>query len=189
MEGWTHNMLWSDTGLPWIPPSPNLPEFNNANVYLGTALFEGTTLSEGRGTSSPFLILGDPNYTYQDSTMQALAATYGVQIDSITFTPKKIPGKALNPDHEGELCRGVKISIPAPQQVTHPVAFGLDLMAAMLQATPDAEILSFLYKLAGTKEKITRFLSQYPNTDPPVKLWQEDVTTFKNQRAPYLLYP
>jgi len=189
MEGWTHNMLWDDTGLEWIPPSPNLPEFENAHAYLGTAFFEGTTLSEGRGTFSPFLILGDPHFNYHDSTMQALATTYGVHIDSITFTPKKIPGKAPNPDHEGQFCYGIEISIPDPQQFTDPVAFGLDLMSTMLKATPEADTLSFLYKLAGTKEKITRFLDQSLNIGQPSELWQEEMIQFKKKREPYLLYP
>ena len=187
MEGWKHDMLWGDTKLPWIPPSPNLPEFKNAYAYLGTAFFEGTTLSEGRGTRSPFLILGDPNFSYHDATMQALAETYGVQIDSLSFTPKAMPGKAPNPDHEGVLCYGVEISIPDIRQFTDPVSFGLDLMAAMLKATPEADTISFLYKLAGTKDKITQFIEQ--SSPKPGDLWHDQAAKFKEKREPYLLYP
>src|SRR5690606_7549907 len=52
MEGWRHGMLWPETGLPWVPTSPNVPDFETALVYPGAALFEGTAASEGRGTET-----------------------------------------------------------------------------------------------------------------------------------------
>jgi len=58
MEGWERDMIWPDTGLEWIPPSPNLSTFNQAFFYSGTVFFEGTDFSEGRGTEKPFLTAG-----------------------------------------------------------------------------------------------------------------------------------
>jgi len=60
MEAWTRSMYWDETGLPWVMPSPNIPTLDSAIVYPGTVLFEGTTLSEGRGTTRPFELVGAP---------------------------------------------------------------------------------------------------------------------------------
>lgn len=60
MEGWRRDMYADDTSLPWVMPSPNMPTLDTAVVYPGTVLFEGTTLSEGRGTTRPFEIVGAP---------------------------------------------------------------------------------------------------------------------------------
>lgn len=60
MDGWKRGMHWPDTGLPWLPPSPNLPRFEGTVVYPGQVLIEGTELSEGRGTTTPFELVGAP---------------------------------------------------------------------------------------------------------------------------------
>jgi uncharacterized protein YbbC (DUF1343 family) len=60
MEGWSRGMFWDETGLPWIIPSPNMPTLDTAIVYPGQVLFEGTQLSEGRGTTRPFELVGAP---------------------------------------------------------------------------------------------------------------------------------
>jgi uncharacterized protein YbbC (DUF1343 family) len=60
MEGWERRMLWEETGLPWVPPSPNMPLPETAVVYPGMCLLEGTNLSEGRGTTRPFEVVGAP---------------------------------------------------------------------------------------------------------------------------------
>jgi uncharacterized protein YbbC (DUF1343 family) len=60
MQGWSRRMLFPETGLPWVPPSPNMPSFQVAEVYPGMCLFEGLNVSEGRGTTTPFLLSGAP---------------------------------------------------------------------------------------------------------------------------------
>jgi uncharacterized protein YbbC (DUF1343 family) len=60
MEGWQRSMYWDETGLPWVMPSPNMPTLDTAVVYPGAVLYEGTLLSEGRGTTRPFELLGAP---------------------------------------------------------------------------------------------------------------------------------
>ncbi len=60
MEGWSRDMYWDATGIPWVMPSPNMPTLDTAIVYPGTVLFEGTKLSEGRGTTRPFELIGAP---------------------------------------------------------------------------------------------------------------------------------
>jgi len=186
MEGWKRNMLWPETGLPWIPPSPNLPTFKHALVYLGTAFFEGTTMSEGRGTSDPFLTVGDPHFTYEPSAMKRLERIYHVNIDSVSFTPVSIPGKALHPKHENKKCKGIRISVPDLQKFTKPASFGIDLMRTMLRLTPGAEVKPFLYTLAGTKKHMVELLER--ETLLPHNTWKESREKFINKRAGYLIY-
>lgn len=67
MTGWRRDMLWSSTGLPWVPPSPNLPSVASAVVYGATVFLEATTVSEGRGTTTPFEQFGAPFLSAQVS--------------------------------------------------------------------------------------------------------------------------
>ena len=72
VQGWKRWMTWRDTGLPWVPPSPNMPTPDTAQIYPGACMFEGTTLSEGRGTTRPFELLGAPfaNASWRETMSQ-----------------------------------------------------------------------------------------------------------------------
>ncbi|MCF2707160.1 DUF1343 domain-containing protein [Arcanobacterium haemolyticum] len=87
MRGWHREMRWQDTGLHWVPPSPNMPTPATVFAYVGTALFEGTNVSEGRGTTKPFELVGAPwlDETYADS-LNALNLP-GTQFRSAWFSP------------------------------------------------------------------------------------------------------
>ncbi len=180
MEGWARSMKWPQTGLEWIPPSPNLPDFENAYMYLGSCFFEGTTLSEGRGTGDPFLMLGHPELKFRELNMEALVQEFGLQVDTIHFTPVAIPGKALYPKHKGQINRGVKLSAytSSGKLIEDPVRVGVRLMKSMMESTPGAEYDEFLFLLAGTQRIV-----QEENID-----WAEDVLAFKTLRSKYLLY-
>lgn len=105
MTGWDRGMLWHDSGLRWIMPSPNMPVPETAYVYPGQVIWEGTNLSEGRGTCRPFEIFGAP---YLDTVMvrERLApeSTEGCLLQEITFRP------TFN-KWEGRLCKGFMIHI------------------------------------------------------------------------------
>ena len=101
MQGWRREMTFADTGLPWVAPSPNMPTPATALVYAGTGLLEGTNVSEGRGSCTPFELVGAP---WMDrrlaETMRAMAAegtTRGVSFREAYFTPTfgKYQGKAV----------------------------------------------------------------------------------------------
>jgi len=181
MQGWKRSMKWPDTGLKWIPPSPNLPAFDHAYVYAGTVFFEGTTLSEGRGTDHPFLTLGSPQTDLDSMDWDSLSALEGVRLIPHSFTPRPIPGVAPQPKYEGKQCKGLFIELNSYQ--FDPVRTGLQIFATMLQATPDAEINPFLYRLAGTR-KIDRVLSG--ELDPGTLDFETE--SFLRQREPYLIY-
>jgi uncharacterized protein YbbC (DUF1343 family) len=106
MDGWRRGMSFAETGLPWVLPSPNMPTPDTALVYPGGCLFEGTNLSEGRGTTRPFELVGAP-FIDEPERFAALASESG------------LPGCALRPcffrptfqKHAGALCGGVQIHV------------------------------------------------------------------------------
>ena len=183
MDGWNRQMLWPETGLPWIAPSPNLPTFEHAYVYLGTCLIEGTSLSEGRGTDNPFLLLGSPNTTLSDGDISELNETVlGAQISRAEFTPREIPGVALNPKHEGELSRGIRIDVEDYSEYD-PFMNGLHIVSELMQHTPDATTRDFLYKLAGTTIVDDVISGELEPRDVNF-----DLDAFNNSRQQYLIY-
>lgn len=97
MTGWTRTMYWEDTGLQWVMPSPNLPTPTSALVYAGTGLFEGTVLSEGRGTTRPFELVGAPWLDEGYAESLNASALGGVHFRPTWFQPTfgKFAGQAL----------------------------------------------------------------------------------------------
>jgi uncharacterized protein YbbC (DUF1343 family)/CubicO group peptidase (beta-lactamase class C family) len=125
MEGWTRSMTWSDTGRPWVPPSPNLRTAEAALAYPGTALLEATNVSEGRGTEAPFLLLGAP---WLDVSGVAVTAP-GFQLEPSRFTPRSSPA-APQPKEEGRECQGFRVHVTDPH-TAEPYRLGLSLLAAL----------------------------------------------------------
>ncbi|RNC84694.1 MAG: DUF1343 domain-containing protein [Balneola sp.] len=177
MEGWNRVMKWSETGLNWFPPSPNLPSFEHAYLYLGTCLFEGTTLSEGRGTPNPFLTIGSPKTFINLSELRAVSEKYSVIIDTVSIVPRSIPGKARYPKYEDEKIFGVKIN--ATPDTQDPVRFGVELVNLLMEKTEDAEYSDFIYLLAGTKKII--------DENGEIN-WGEEFEEFLIKRKQYLIY-
>lgn len=185
MEGWERTMIWPDTGLKWVPPSPNLPSFEHAFVYLGTVVFEGTNISEGRGTPDPFLTMGSPKTKLSNRQVNTLRTDFPtVSFDKNRFRPKSIPGKAASPKYEGELCYGITLNVLRIREL-RPVDLGMALLATFLDATPDAILNDFMPKLTGIdNEKLKQQLTDGTYR----KEWQKTAEQFKENRNPYLLY-
>lgn len=182
MEGWTRDMKWPDTGLEWVPPSPNLPTFEHAFVYLGTCLIEGTTMSEGRGTDDPFLTLGDPDTELTAADLDSLQnLTDGLVFSRTKFTPVSIPGVAPSPKHQDTESNGIKIDMRSVD--FDPVRAGLQVLHILYQATPGAEIQPFLYRLAGSRE-IDKIISGEVHAEK----MSFGVESFRQKRSDYLLY-
>lgn len=181
-EGWSRDMIWPETGLDWIPPSPNLPTFEHAYAYAGTVIFEATNLSEGRGTSDPFLIIGAPAFKVEPGKLEELEAKHHVKLDTVSFRPQSIPGKAVNPKWEGELCRGIKISFNEKFQKADPFLLGLDLLMLAKEHFTDFEIKPYANNLFGID------LKSVIENGEPLPSWKEEVEAFKQERSEYLLY-
>ncbi len=128
MRGWKRSMTWDQTGLPWVMPSPNMPTPDTAIVYPGGCLVEGTTLSEGRGTTRPFEIWGGP-----DLDVAALLALdlHGATLRPIEFRP-------TFQKHAGEACRGVQVHVN-DSWVFRPYEAYQRMLGAVLQSMPTEE--------------------------------------------------
>ncbi len=112
MQGWSPSMLWPETGLDWVAPSPGLPTFNAALAYPGTVLFEATSISYGTGGDYPFQAAAAPwaNAEGIAEGMNRLGLP-GVTFEPFNFTPTVIPGISPNPKLEGEPVEGVWLNI------------------------------------------------------------------------------
>jgi uncharacterized protein YbbC (DUF1343 family) len=121
MEGWHRSMQWSDTGLPWVMPSPNMPTLDTATVYPGACLIEGTRLSEGRGTTRPFELWGGPDL---DVAPLLALELHGVMLRPVEFVP-------TFQKYAGRVCRGVQVHVTDPW-VFRPYEAYLRMLAAVL---------------------------------------------------------
>ncbi len=122
MQGWTRGMYWDTTGLPWVMPSPNMPTLETAVVYPGMVLFEGTNLSEGRGTTRPFEISGAPWIDGRALSQRMNdAALPGARFRPIGFEP-------TFQKHAREACGGCQIHV-LDRHAFKPVLTGVALLA------------------------------------------------------------
>lgn len=124
MKGWERAMYFKDTGLPWIPPSPNLPTPVSAMVYPGQVLLEGTNISEGRGTTQPFELFGAPFF----NTQKILSELGSEKIPGITLRECMFEPTANK--WQGTACNGFQIHITDPSQYK-PYATALKLIQTM----------------------------------------------------------
>jgi uncharacterized protein YbbC (DUF1343 family) len=129
-EGWARGMPWSDTGLPWVMPSPNLPTLESCAVYPGMVLLEGTNLSEGRGTTRPFELFGAP-FVEPSALAEALQPLLG-------------PGVVARPchfeptfqKHAGQVCGGAQLHVTDPA-VFRPVHSAVAVLHAVRGLEPE----------------------------------------------------
>ena len=166
-KNYKHSTLYE---LP-IPPSPNLPNIKSIYLHPSTCFFEGTVMSLGRGTSLPFQVYGHPDY----------------KGSNYSFTPQSISG-AKNPPLLGKKCYGVDLSDTDDKYIRKQ---GIDL-SYVIDAYKNLNIgskffTSFFDLLAGCSY-VREMIEQGCDADEIKARWQDDVTKFKKQRAPYLIY-
>ncbi|GAB4513138.1 MAG: DUF1343 domain-containing protein [Haliangiales bacterium] len=128
MRGWERAMYFDDTGLPWVMPSPNMPTLDTALVYPGMCLIEGTALSEARGTTRPFELVGAP-FVDAYRLAEALADLPGLRPRPVAFTP-------MFQKHAGQLCHGVQLHV-TDRDAYRPYLTGVAVVRAICQAWPD----------------------------------------------------
>jgi uncharacterized protein YbbC (DUF1343 family) len=187
MRGWQREMWFDETGLPWVAPSPNLPTLDSATLYPGTCLVEGTNLSEGRGTTRPFELIGAP---WVDPF--ALAAD---------LERRNLPGVAFRPTyftpmfskHANTSCGGVQIHI-VDRDGTQPVVMGMYLLESLRKLHPDefewrqnVPGKYFIDLLLGSDQPRLR-LDAGETVAKVVVDWEDDARAFDERRQPYLLY-
>jgi uncharacterized protein YbbC (DUF1343 family) len=192
VEGWKRSMTWPETGRPWIAPSPNMPDFATAVLYPGTCLVEGTEVSEGRGTTRPFRLVGAPGIDPLELARRLSSATFsGVRAVPTYFRP-------WLQKHRGEVCGGVELALVDPGRV-HALRVGVEVLAALRATAPKAaawreapyEFVSdrpAIDLLAGT-DRLRRALEGDGDLEEWVASWGADESAFRQERREILLYP
>jgi uncharacterized protein YbbC (DUF1343 family) len=191
MDGWCRDNWFDQTGLPWVQPSPNLPTIDSAIVYPGTVLVEGTCLSEGRGTTRPFELIGAP---FIESRKYA-AYLNELNLPGVRFRPAYF--QPTFQKWAGEMCGGVQIHV-GNREAFEPYLTGIAVISVARALYPESfKWRNPPYEYEYEKLPIEILCGGKTIPDlilrgaPPHEIrqsWQDDVAAFLRQRAPYLLY-
>ncbi len=189
MEGWRRAMWYDETDLPFIPPSPNLPTLSALTVYPGTCLFEGTTLSEGRGTTKPFEYIGAP-WIDAERLARDLSAPRlpGVLFRPVYFVP-------TFSKHQGETCGGVQVYVRERDNF-RAVEVALHMLALVKASYPDEFAWRPPWSDGGHRPidlltggtQVREHLDAGRPVSELIGAWQEGLDAFCEARAPFLLY-
>ncbi len=191
MEGWRRDLYFDETNAPWVIPSPNMPTVDTAIVFPGTVYFEGTQVSEGRGTTRPFEYVGAPYIDANDyaDVLQTLELT-GVTFRSTNFLP-------TFQKYANEVCGGVFLHV-TNRDIFEPVITGI----AMIKTIFDMYSADFDWKsppyeyvydrnpfdvIAGTT-KLREQFEKGATIDEIKDSWKSDEEAFAKMRKPYLIY-
>lgn len=177
--GWERGMWYDETGLPFVPPSPNSPTLDMLTLYPGTCLVEGTNLSEGRGTTRPFEIIGAPWINPRRLADRLRERNLpGIAVRPTYFTPSFSK-------HNGTLCGGIQVHIVNRDEV-HAVRVGLHLLHALIQEDPHSfewiqsgQATRHIDLLAGTDE-LRLQLDARVDPEEMLKEWTEDLDEFSH---------
>ena len=185
LQGWERKMLLDDTDLPWVAPSPNCPDLAAALCYIGTCIFEGSNVSEGRGTTQPFQVIGAP---FLDGDRLA-AAMNALALPGLYFRPT-----AFTPTFskwQGEMCRGLQMHV-TDRETCDAFAGGLFLMDEIRRQAGDR--FEFIHwgedpqysvdKLLGTD----RYRTGQLTAREMVEAYREPVREFARRAEQYQLY-
>jgi uncharacterized protein YbbC (DUF1343 family) len=193
MTGWERWMRWPDTKLPWQKTSPNIVDFETALVYAGIGLFEATSVSDGRGTPTPFTHIGAPWVDGKElaDTLNALGLP-GVKFEPTRFIPRSIEGMASKPALEGKTVEGIHITVTQVQEY-RPVETGVEILCAFYRHAQARNQKNFvaradwLNKISGT-ERLHQMLASGASPKKIIGAWQAETTAFNRVRTGYLLY-
>ncbi|MDQ7910631.1 DUF1343 domain-containing protein [Phytohabitans sp. ZYX-F-186] len=188
-RGWHGRLMAADTELPWVLPSPNMPTPDTALVYPGTGMFEGVaSISEGRGTTRPFELVGGPEMDHHWGDRLAALDLPGVEFREAYFTP------TFN-KFTGVLCAGVEVKV-TDRYAYDPVRTGVAMLAearrypsfAWRADSWDPQRPYWIDKLTGSP-RLRTMLDAGATADEATAAWRAELAAFAARRRPYLLYP
>jgi uncharacterized protein YbbC (DUF1343 family) len=185
-NGWRRTMRWAETGLPWVPPSPNMPTPDTALVYPGTCLLEGVNVSVGRGTAKPFEWLGAP---WIDGGALA-AALNDMQVPGVRWRPVAFVPCA--PPYAGELCGGVQPHVTDTAAID-PVVAGVTLLATLHRMYAEQFMIHAAWnvahfdRLAGSA-RLRRMIEADASLADIASSWPGYHQQFRDRVGPHLLY-
>lgn len=185
IDGWSRDMAFAETELPWIRPSPNMPDVESATHYPGTCLFEGTVLSVARGTEAPFQQIGAP---WLDG--EALAETMnGYGLTGVRFEPVQfIPDAPSDGKFDGVQVEGVRLVATSSEYDPTHAALALLVETRALSGTQWGWLRAHFDRLAGT-DLLRQAIDAGVGADEIRRGWQEELEEFKQLREQYLIYP
>jgi uncharacterized protein YbbC (DUF1343 family) len=183
LQGWSRSDYFEDTGLPWVPPSPNMPTVDTAVVYPGTCMFEGTNLSEGRGTTRPF---------------ELISAPYGDWRWRDALTELDLPGAAfresyVNPTFSkwaGQTIGGVQVYVTDRSEFD-AIRTAVAMLVTAKQLYPSGfgwREDNWIDNLTGS-DHVRTAVDAGRSTDQIVAGWQAELAHFRRLREHYLIYP
>lgn len=186
LVGWQRSMSWEDTGRNWVAPSPNLRSWEAALAYPGTCLLEGTNVTEGRGTESPFLLLGAP---WLDAGRIAREVVVpGFRLEESRVTPRGGPA-APHPKYEGEQLAALRVRV-TDSAAAEPYRLGVALIAAIRRThtafrwNGDGSAFD---RLVGTA-RLRADLERGESVESIVAADAAAIAVFRQDRRPALLY-
>ena len=180
MQGWMRGDWYDSTSLEWTNPSPNLRSLTEATFYPGVALVEGANISVGRGTDTPFEVLGAPWINARELSQYLNARQIpGVRLVAVTFTP-------FSSNFAGQLCRGVNLVLTDRDLLDGP-ELGIELASALLKLYPEQFHTEKMMDILANQ---TVYNAIAKGEDPRrIALdWQDDLLKFQPVRQKYLLY-
>ena len=190
MPGWQRRMLFNDTKLPWVFPSPNMPNPTTALVYPGQVIFEGTNISEGRGTSLPFEIFGAPFLDWQTVLDSMQVPLPGCFLRPLAFEPTANKWA-------GQPCKGFQLHVADPQAFL-PYRTSLALLQAFMRCYPEQFALKappYEYEFERTPldlilgdSKLRHQLAAGADIRELELAWQPGIDGFSEMREKYFLY-
>ena len=173
-----------------IPPSPNIPNYITSLIYNGMCLLEGTNLSEGRGTDTPFLLFGAPWLNgYKLTSILNKLNLPGIKFEHSMFKPVRIRGKADWPKYRDEMCQGVRIRVLDDSKID-PIEMAVHIFEETRALHPNEFVFletNFIDKLYGSDSLKSNILSK-ESLEVLFSSWQEDKNRFSSIREQYLLY-
>jgi uncharacterized protein YbbC (DUF1343 family)/CubicO group peptidase (beta-lactamase class C family) len=180
MQGWLRGDWFDSTGIVWVNTSPNLRSVNEAELYPGVAIVEGTNVSVGRGTDTPFEVMGapwiDPRVLSDYLNARLIP---GIRFVPITFTPVSGP-------YQNQICKGVNVIVTDRTALDAP-QMGIELAAALKKLYPDNWKMEHLITALSNQQ----VFDELANGDDPRSIaqgWQDDLDKFRELRQKYLLY-
>jgi uncharacterized protein YbbC (DUF1343 family) len=185
VRGWQRSQWFDDTGLPWVPPSPNMPDLESAAHYPGVCLFEGTNLSVGRGTDRAFQQIGAP-WLDADTVLTELQTVSlpGVRIEAVQFTPRS----PADDKYDAVAARGIRFQV-TDRTTYDPTRTAAAVLLAIRKVHGD--MLTFrdagFDRLAGSSQ-LRRDVLAGTRLDDIVRAWAVENEVFVARRRPYLLY-
>ncbi|MFE2526335.1 exo-beta-N-acetylmuramidase NamZ domain-containing protein [Streptomyces sp. NPDC059382] len=181
MTGWRRESFFGATGLPWVPPSPNMPTADTALAYAGTCLFEGTNLSEGRGTTTPFEVVGAEGVDRRWAEAANALGLPGVWFREAYFTPSFSK-------HAGKVCGGVRL-IVHDRETFDPVRAGIGLLVTARRTWSGFGWRAdhWIDRLTGS-DRVRAMVDAGAGVEEIVGDWAAGLARFAALREGYLLY-